>query len=85
MGVTVNINKTVSNRFIAAPLGGALADKMGSSINYLKDRALFGHHSYRYISADTLNCKESRCIGIMLILAAIMMTIHGTYYATLMR
>ena len=36
MGVAVNIVRQYLIAFIAAPIGGVIADKMGSSINFLK-------------------------------------------------
>lgn len=82
MGVAVNIVRQYLIAFIAAPVGGMIADKMGSSINYLKIALTLGTiltGIYLFIPT-TMGIVV--VVGLMLVLAAIMMTIRGTYYAT---
>lgn len=82
MGVAVNIVRQYLIAFIAAPLGGALADKMGSSINYLKIALFAGTILTGIYLLIPTTVGIAVVVGIMLILAAVMMTIRGTYYAT---
>lgn len=82
MGVAVNIVRQYLIAFIAAPLGGALADKMGSSITYLKIALFAGTILTGIYLLIPTTVGIAVVVGIMLILAAVMMTIRGTYYAT---
>ena len=82
MGVAVNIVRQYLIAFIAAPLGGALADKMGSSINYLKIALFAGTILTGIYLLIPTTVGIAVVVGIMLVLAAVMMTIRGTYYAT---
>lgn len=82
MGVAVNIVRQYLIAFIAAPLGGAIADKMGSSINYLKIALFVGTILTGVYLLIPTTVGITVVVAVMLILAAVMMTIRGTYYAT---
>ena len=82
VGVAVNIVRQYLIAFIAAPIGGIIADKMGSSINFLKIALALGTvlTGIYLVLPSTVGIVV--VIAIMLVLAAVMMTIRGTYYAT---
>ena len=82
MGVAVNIVRQYLIAFIAAPIGGMIADKMGSSINYLKIALTLGTILTGIYLVIPTTMGIVVVVGLMLVLAAVMMTIRGTYYAT---
>lgn len=82
MGVAVNIVRQYLIAFIAAPIGGVIADKMGSSINFLKIALTVGTVLTGIYLMIPTSVGIAVVIGVMLVLAAVMMTIRGTYYAT---
>lgn len=85
MGVAVNIVRQYLIAFIAAPIGGMIADKMGSSINYLKIALTLGTILTGIYLVIPTTMGIVVVVGLMLVLAAVMMTIRGTYYATTTR
>lgn len=82
MGVAVNIVRQYLIAFIAAPVGGIIADKMGSSINFLKIALAVGTILTGVYLLIPTNAGIVAVVAVMLVLAAVMMTIRGTYYAT---
>ena len=82
LGVAVNIVRQYMIAIIAAPIGGIIADKMGSTINFLKWTLSIGTILTAIYLVIPINAGLSIVIAIMLVLAAVMMMIRGTYYAT---
>ena len=82
VGVAVNIVRQYLIAFIAAPIGGIIADKMGSSINFLKIALALGTILTGIYLVIPSTVGIVVVVAIMLVLAAVMMTIRGTYYAT---
>lgn len=82
LGVAINIVRQYLLAFIAAPIGGMIADKMGSSINFLKIALTLGTILTGIYLLIPANAGLAIVIGVMLLLAAVMMTIRGTYYST---
>lgn len=67
---------------IAAPVGGIIADKMGSSISFLKIALTLRTILTGIYLLIPANVGIVVVVAVMLVLAAVMMTIRGTYYAT---
>lgn len=82
VGVAVNIVRQYMIAFIAAPIGGVIADKMGSSINFLKIALAAGTILTGIYLLIPTSASIVVVIAVMLLLAAVMMTIRGTYYST---
>lgn len=83
MGAALSIVRTYLIAFIAAPLGGMIADKMGNTIKYLKYALLTGAIlTAMYLVIPVKNSSLFMVVALMLILAVVIMTIRGTYYAT---
>lgn len=82
LGATLSIVRTYLIAFIAAPIGGMIADKMGSRINYLKYALLTGAALTMVYFFIPENSGIAIPVAIMLILAVVIMTIRGTYYST---
>lgn len=83
MGAALSIVRTYLIAFIAAPLGGMIADKMGNTIKYLKCALLTGAFlTALYLVIPVRSSSLIMVVGLMLILAVVIMTIRGTYYAT---
>lgn len=82
VGAAIAIIRTYLIAFLAAPIGGILADKLGSTIKFLIYALLISAG----LTAAFLIFPEGApiiiVIAIMLILASGIMMIRGTYYAT---
>ncbi|WP_066497565.1 MFS transporter [Abyssisolibacter fermentans] len=82
MGAALSIVRTYLIAFLAAPIGGMIADKMGSTISYLKVALITGAlltAIYFFVPAGS---SVWIVVSVMIVLAAVIMTIRGTYYAT---
>ncbi|MDD3251655.1 MAG: MFS transporter [Lachnospiraceae bacterium] len=82
MGAAISIVRQYMIAFIAAPIGGIIADKMGSTISFLKIALTVGTILTGIYLIIPTGGSIIVVIAVMLILAAVMMTIRGTYYAT---
>lgn len=68
---------------ICAPIAGMIADKMGSRINFLKYVFALGTiMCAATIVLSVLDCGIGVFIFIMLVVAAIILAMRGTYYST---
>lgn len=82
LGVGISVVRTYMIAIIAAPIGGYIADKLGSTIKFLVYALLIG---IIFTSIYLFVPEYSNIyfvVAIMLILACIIMFIRGTYYAT---
>ena len=82
LGAAISIVRTYLIAFIAAPIGGIIADKMGSRISFLKIALTVGTVLTAIYLVLPTGGSVVAVVAIMLVLAAVMMTIRGTYYAT---
>lgn len=83
VGAQLSIIRTYLIAFIAGPLGGVIADKTGSTIKFLK-YALFAGAilTAGFLLIPVTDNMVWVVVGLMMILAIVIMTIRGTYYAT---
>lgn len=83
MGAALSIVRTYLIAFLAAPIGGIIADKMGSTIKYLKFAFVIGAGlTAVYFVIPSGENTVGIVVIVMLLLATVTMTIRGTYYAT---
>lgn len=82
LGAAISIVRQYMIAFIAAPIGGIIADKMGSTISFLKIALIAGTILTAVYLILPAGGSIVVVVAVMLILAAVMMTIRGTYYAT---
>lgn len=83
MGAALSVVRTYLIAFIAAPLGGMIADKMGNTVKYLKFALTTGAIlTAMYLVIPVKSSSLFMVVALMLVLAAVIMTIRGTYYAT---
>lgn len=83
VGAALSIVRTYLIAFVAGPLGGVIADKMGSTVKFLKYALTIG----AILTAGFLLIPAAAgmtwmVISLMMVLAVVIMTIRGTYYAT---
>lgn len=82
-GVALSIIRTYLIAFIAGPIAGVVADKMGSSIKFLKVALLMGAIlTGLYLVIPIGDNSLYAMIALMLVLATVVMFIHATYYST---
>lgn len=82
VGAAIAIIRTYLIAFLAAPIGGILADKLGSTIKFLVYALLIGAGLTAAFILFPQGTTLIMIIAVMLILASIVMMIRGTYYAT---
>ncbi|ADK82358.1 MFS transporter [Sediminispirochaeta smaragdinae] len=79
----ISIVRTYLFAIICAPIAGMIADKMGSRINFLKYVFALGTiMCAATIVLSVLDCGIGVFIFIMLVVAAIILAMRGTYYST---
>lgn len=83
VGAALSIVRTYLIAFVAGPLGGVIADKMGSTVKFLKYALTIGAIlTAGFLLIPTAAGMTWMVIGLMMVLAVVIMTIRGTYYAT---
>ena len=83
VGAALSIIRTYLIAFVAGPLGGVLADRMGSTVKFLKYALSLGAVlTVGFLLIPTNASMTWVVIGLMMVLAVVIMTIRGTYYAT---
>lgn len=82
VGAALSIIRTYLIAFLAAPIGGIIADRMGSRIKYLKAAFVAGGILTASYIILPKGSPIAVVVAIMLVLAVIIMTIRGTYYST---
>lgn len=87
-GMSVNLSSALSIvrtyliAFIAAPIGGMIADRMGSRIKFLKVALIIGAVLTACYIVLPAGSPIVLVVALMLILAVVVMMIRGTYYST---
>ena len=82
LGSALSIVRTYLIAFIAAPIGGIIADKMGSRIRFLKAALLIGAVLTAFYIILPAGSPIAVVVALMLVLAVVVMMIRGTYYST---
>ncbi len=82
LGAALSIVRTYLIAFLAAPVGGIIADKMGSRISYLKVAFVIGSILTALYLIIPSGSSIVIVVAVMLILAVVIMTIRGIYYST---
>ena len=78
----LSIVRTYLIAFIAAPIGGMIADRMGSRIKFLKVALIIGAVLTACYIVLPAGSPIVLVVALMLILAVVVMMIRGTYYST---
>lgn len=83
VGAALSIVRTYLIAFVAGPLGGVIADKMGSTVKFLKYALTIGAIlTAGFLLIPAAASMTWMVISLMMVLAVVIMTIRGTYYAT---
>lgn len=82
LGSALSIVRTYLIAFLAAPVGGIIADKMGSRIKFLKVALLIGAVLTAFYIILPAGSPITVVVALMLVLAVVVMMIRGTYYST---